>query len=329
MARSLRILFEGAYYHVINRGQGKREVFCDRMDYQNFLDILSEACQVYGAKIVAYCLMGNHYHLLVKTPKGNLSDFMRHVNGVYTQRFNKRYKQDGSLFKGRYKSVVVQEGSYLLRLIRYIHNNPVRSGIVKFANGYLYSSHKAFLSGKESNWLRFKDTLKTQWKREKDLIRAYREYMKKDDEVVDEYLRDKSKQAARAIIYGDEGYKDKIKMTYLGAKRLYGEVPEGRRAKDEIAVRIIKREVAKEFKIGEDELLRSRRGRENTARMMALVLARESSGYRHRELGQLFGGISYKSVSSNYDRFKKRCRENKELKRLFERIRSRCSQEET
>lgn len=329
MARPLRILFEDAYYHVINRGQGKRDIFCDQEDYHSFQEILKGACQVYGVRIVAYCLMRNHYHLLVQTPKANLSDYMRQVNGVYTRIFNKRYKQDGTLFKGRYKAVVVQEGSYLLRLVRYIHNNPVRAGIVKDPGEYLYSSHKAYLEGKEQEWLRFKAGLKTQWKNEKDVKKAYREYMKKDDEELKEYLDQKRSKAVNAIIFGEEEYLDKIKTTYLNAKRLYGEIPEGKRLKDEINNETIKKAVKTAFKINEKELVACKRGKENIGRMLAIGLIRECSGYPYREIGQMFGGISYKSAAKYYERVKKRCITDKAFKKLFDDIKVTCSQVET
>ena len=92
MARQLRILFEGANYHIINRGQSKREIFLEDKDYKIFIDILRECCERYKVKIGAYCLMNNHYHLLVHTPDANLSQFMRQVNGLYTQRFNKKQR---------------------------------------------------------------------------------------------------------------------------------------------------------------------------------------------------------------------------------------------
>ncbi|MBU1043628.1 MAG: transposase [Candidatus Omnitrophica bacterium] len=170
MARALRILFAGAHYHVINRGQGRRAIFLDEKDNKTFLNILSKACETYKVNIVAYCLMKNHYHLIVHTPEANLSAFMRQLNGVYTQVFNQRYKHDGPLFKGRYKAIVVQAGSYLLRLIRYVHKNPERAGIANKCKGGLYTSHEAFDSGKESDWLKFKYVLKNQNKVKVDLI---------------------------------------------------------------------------------------------------------------------------------------------------------------
>ena len=110
-------------------------------------------------KVTAYCLMPNHYHLLLHTPDGNISRCMRHVNGVYTQRFNRTHKKDGQLFRGRYKAVVVDNDSYLLEVMRYIHKNPVRAGIVKAVDDFAWSSHKGYVSGaKKWDWL-YRDLL--------------------------------------------------------------------------------------------------------------------------------------------------------------------------
>ena len=98
-------------------------------------------------KVSAYCLMSNHYHLLVQTPEGNLSRCMRHLNGVYTQRFNRKYDRDGQLFRGRYKAVLVEEDSYLLELLRYIHRNPLEAGMVQDLEGWPpWSSHRGYLA---------------------------------------------------------------------------------------------------------------------------------------------------------------------------------------
>ena len=102
---------------------------------------MHEAIELFALRISAFCLMPNHYHLLVQTPDANLSRCMRHINGVYTQRFNGAHSIDGQLFKGRYKAIVVAEGDYLLQLVRYIHRNPVRAGIVGNPADYKWSSH--------------------------------------------------------------------------------------------------------------------------------------------------------------------------------------------
>ncbi|MBL1260698.1 MAG: transposase [Thiotrichaceae bacterium] len=111
MARPLRIEYENAFYHVMNRGRGRQGIYTADEYYHAFLKCLKEAHQLFGLEIHAYCLMGNHYHLLVKTPWGNLSRAMRHINGVYTQRHNRLKKTNGSLFRGRYKAILVDEHS--------------------------------------------------------------------------------------------------------------------------------------------------------------------------------------------------------------------------
>ena len=130
MSRPLRIQYQDAWYHVMNRGRRGEDIFIDEKDYQLFLKLLQEASKQWGVNITAFCLMSNHYHLLVQTPLANLSRFMRHIDGVYTQRFNRKHKLDGQLFRGRYKSILIGEQNYILELIRYIHFNPVKAGIV-------------------------------------------------------------------------------------------------------------------------------------------------------------------------------------------------------
>ncbi|MDY7035489.1 MAG: transposase, partial [Thermodesulfobacteriota bacterium] len=104
MSRPLRIQFPGAWYHVMNRGRHGEEIFAKKEDYLSFLDLLEELDEVYNVKVAAYCLLSNHYHLLIQTLDSNLSRSMRHLNGVYTQRYNRRHGYDGQLFRGRYKS---------------------------------------------------------------------------------------------------------------------------------------------------------------------------------------------------------------------------------
>ena len=154
MVRPLRIEYPGAWYHVMNRGRRGENVFADRDDYVTFIALLQETSEMFDFQVSAFCLMSNHYHILVQTPSGNLSRAMRHVNGVYTQRYNRRHDTDGQLFRGRYKSVLVQEDSHLLELLRYIHRNPVRAQMCNGASDYLWSSHHGYLiSTKKWEWL--------------------------------------------------------------------------------------------------------------------------------------------------------------------------------
>ena len=126
MARALRLLFPGAYYHVTCRGNERKAVFRDDTDRSVFLEKLKKSIEIYGVRLHAYVMMDNHFHLIVETPGGNLSEFMRHFNIVYTAAFNRRHKRVGHLYQGRYKAILIDQESYLLELTRHVHVNPVR-----------------------------------------------------------------------------------------------------------------------------------------------------------------------------------------------------------
>jgi len=144
MARPLRIEYPGCYYHVTSRGNEQKDIFKSRRDREQFLSYLQTAVERYGARIHAYCLMTNHYHLLLETPKGNLSQIMRHINGAYTTYFNVKRKRIGHLFQGRYKAIIVEADEYALELSRYIHLNPVRVGLVAKPQEYEWSSYRGY-----------------------------------------------------------------------------------------------------------------------------------------------------------------------------------------
>jgi putative transposase len=126
MARPLRIQYPGAVYHVTCRGIERRKIFLDDKDRGKFLRLLSLSLNIYSAKLHAYVLMDNHFHLLVETPLGNLGEFMRHFNITYTSYLNRRRRRVGPLYQGRYRSVLVEKEAYLSVLSRYIHLNPIR-----------------------------------------------------------------------------------------------------------------------------------------------------------------------------------------------------------
>ncbi len=141
MARPLRIEFPGAVYHVTSRGNARADIFEDDSDRELFLKILGQVVKRFNWLCHAYCLMGNHYHLLIETPEGNLSAGMRQLNGVYTQAFNRAHHRDGHVFKGRFKAVLVEKESHLLELCRYVVLNPVRAAMVKQPEEYRWSSY--------------------------------------------------------------------------------------------------------------------------------------------------------------------------------------------
>ena len=187
MSRPLRIDYPNAWHHVMNRARRGQDLFVDKADYQQFIDLLQEITELFKVNVAAYCLMPTHYHLMLQTPDANLSRCMRHLNGVYTQRYNVSHRCDGTLFRGRYKSILVDADNYLLQLVRYIHRNPLAAGLVKRLDQYVWSSHKGYLSkAKKWNWL-YKhfvlDMLTTQINSQ---IQVYRQFMaqEQDEDLV-------------------------------------------------------------------------------------------------------------------------------------------------
>lgn len=143
MARPLRIVYPGAVYHITNRGNDKKDIFKDDQDRETFLKILALVNKRYHWLCHAYCLMDNHYHLMIETPDGNLSLGMRQLNGVYTQARNKRRNKTGHLFQGRYKAILIQKDSHLLEVCRYVVLNPVRAKMVEKPEDWKWSSYLA------------------------------------------------------------------------------------------------------------------------------------------------------------------------------------------
>lgn len=178
MARPLRVEYDGAVYHITSRGNAKKPIFKDDEDRKTFLDILHKVNKRYNWLCHAYCLMNNHYHLIIETPDGNLSKGMRQLNGVYTQSFNKRHDRVGHIFQGRYKAILIQKESHLLEVCRYVVLNPVRAKTVQYIEEWEWSSYKA-TAGKE----RLLPCLTTNWilgqldKKRKQAEKEYREFV--------------------------------------------------------------------------------------------------------------------------------------------------------
>lgn len=160
MSRPLRVEFAGALYHVTSRGNARQPIYLDEQDFTLFIEVLADTCQRFNWVVHSYCLMTNHYHLLLETPDGNLSQGMRQLNGVYTQKFNRKHRRVGHLYQGRYKAILVDKDAYLLEVGRYILLNPVRAGMVDTPNEYEWSSwHNTVGHNEAPDWLAIDQTL--------------------------------------------------------------------------------------------------------------------------------------------------------------------------
>jgi REP element-mobilizing transposase RayT len=178
MARPLRLEFAGALYHVTTQGNGRADIVLSDYDRRLFLDVLGGVCERFGWRVHAYCLMTNHYHLLVETPDANLAKGMRQLNGVYTQRFNRTHGRFGHVFQGRYKAIVVQKEAYLLGMARHIVLNPVRAGIVPSPSAWPWSSYLATIGAQPApEWLESSAILGSFGKTHEGAVPAYMRFI--------------------------------------------------------------------------------------------------------------------------------------------------------
>ncbi len=224
MARPLRLEFVGALYHITSRGDRREDIYEDDRDRKQFLSILGEVCKRYNWICHAYCLMSNHYHLLIETPDGNLSKGMRQLNGVYTQYFNRQHSRVGHVFQGRYKAILVDKSSYLLELARYIVLNPVRASMVRFAEDWPWSSYRA-TAGEQGcpDWLRVDWLLAAFGRKKVKAIEAYRQFVSDGKNGSSPWRLLKNQ-----VYLGDDAFVEKM-MEKIDGDRELSEVPASQR----------------------------------------------------------------------------------------------------
>lgn len=207
MPRQPRIEYSGAIYHITTRGDNKENIFIDEKDRWNFLSILKDITKKYNWLNYCYCLMNNHYHLLIKTPDANLSKGMKQLNGIYTQRFNKKHNRVGHVFQGRYNAKLVQKENYLMVLIRYIMLNPVRAGLINSPEKWKWSSYNEIIENYGKSNFIAKDFILSQFSSKKneaiDLFKKFICSAIKEDKLLDKF-RKKS-------IVGDNYFVERIK----------------------------------------------------------------------------------------------------------------------
>ncbi len=316
MSRAQRIIYSNAYYHVMNRGAGRQKIFNDRVDRELFLQTLGEACHQFCIEVHAWCLMGNHYHLLIKTPHANLSRAMRHINGVYTQRYNRSNKTDGPLFRGRYKAILVDSDSYLLHLSKYIHLNPVTARIVAKLEEYEWSSYSAYVDKiKPPIWL-VREEVYDQLTESEHKAEHYKSFMTNED-LDKKLIKFYSLQSGSPVL-GDDVFINALTLVKPST-----ETPRHSQVYTRPSISRVISEVALLF--GEDisTLITVKKGRikSNTPRKMAMYIARKYGDYRFQELADAFGLQHYGSASYAVYAFAQELQNNNEgLKTLVTRV---------
>jgi REP element-mobilizing transposase RayT len=299
MVRPLRIEYPGAWYHVMTRGRRREQIFLEERDYQTFLDLLMESVELWNLRIAAYCHMPNHYHLIVQTPDANLSPCMRHINGVYTQRFNRRHGCDGQLFRGRYKSILVDADSYLLQLVKYIHRNPLRAGQTDKVDRYVWSSHKGYISrAKKWDWLHKEFVLSMFSEDKTEGMKSYSHFVAMEDS---EEITNVFQKKRWPSVLGTEDFVNSIRKRFF-VHKADDEVPQSKELAPDSGQ--IKQAVCQSYGINETELLVSRRGVFNEPRNVGIYLMRRLRGESLRQIAEQFQMRKYSSVSSVIERMK-------------------------
>ncbi len=315
MSRPLRIEYPGAWYHVMNRGRRHCDVFEGEEDFHLFIDILKSTSKMWNLKVSAYCLMSNHYHLLIQTPDGNLSRCMRHLNGVYTQRFNRRHGYDGQLFRGRYKAILVEEDHYLLELLRYIHCNPTKAGLVRNLDDYRWSSHHGYVADQQRwHWLH-REPLLTMFSDVR--ARAFAEYRdfvcQEESEDIQHFFSLKNLPS----ILGSEQFIDMIKETF---GELHKDLELSNREVLSVDGQAVIQAVCAVCDIDKEQLLTVRRGVANVPKDLAMYVLRAHSQKTLKEIGAVLECNRYSTVNTAISRFESMMEGNVTVREMYVRV---------
>jgi REP element-mobilizing transposase RayT len=316
MARQLRVEFENAFYHVTSRGNQRDKIFYDAADRERFLEILSRTKERYGFLLHAYALMDNHYHLLMETPKANLSQIMQNINTSYTVYVNRKYQRSGHLLQGRFKGIIVDKDRYLIALSRYIHLNPVRAKLVKRPADYPWTSYKAFLDQKaEDSLVDTGDTLSYFSKHRKRAVRAYREFV----EAAEGKEENPFAAMEAGLLLGKGPFKAKV-LRRIEKMKVDEEIPQARRLRKRVSVDAVIK--ACQLFYGRNRKALVERVRGNEGRQVAIYLAKILSGEKGKEIGRHFG-IKGPAVSDAIKRIEGRLEKESQLRERIEFLRGR------
>lgn len=270
MTRPLRIEFADALYHVTSRGNAQQDIYLDDEDRELFMLVLGECCELFNWSVHSWCQMTNHYHLLIETPDANLSKGMRYVNGVYTQKFNRKHSRVGHVFQGRYKAILVDKNEYLQELSRYIVLNPVRAGMVEGAENWDWSSYGVTVGMNNCpSWFDREWILSSFGKKEITAIMHYIQFVANGVQQPSPWSKIKNQ-----IYLGSEEFVEQV-QSHIADKNI-SEIP-----------KIQRRAVPKTLKIY-DTLTNSRNE--------SIVMAYRSGGYTLEEIGK-HHSLHYSSIS--------------------------------
>jgi REP element-mobilizing transposase RayT len=312
MARAWRIEYEGAYYHLLSRGNERRDIFRSDADRRMFLDTLSESCERFDFELFAYVLMPNHYHLLIRTRQANLSRAMQWFSGTYTRRFNNRHARSGHLFQGRFKSMLVQNDAYVLQLSCYIHRNPLRAGLVQRLADYPWSSYLAYAySSRPPGGLSTQLILS-----HFDLPDPHRAYREK----VQGYAQEERclwEDFRHGFIMGSKQFAESVRNRFL-PEQLDTELTQQRHLARDKELSGALKTAAQWLGCDLPHLISKRRVSRADKEMRDLLIywLWKSGLFRNEHIGTLFG-LTYSAVSHSVQGMKNKLQSDKNLRALF------------
>lgn len=295
MTRQLRILYPGAWYHVMNRGANRRDLFLKKKHYKLFLDLLNKISSIYKIEIHAYCLMTNHYHLLLRTPEPNLPSAMKYLDSVYTKSFNRDTSRDGPVLRGRYKAILIDYDEYLLQVSRYIHLNPLEAKMIENLDDFPWSSYPYYIGRKNKpSWL-YTDFTYNYFQGENPVLRLKKYTEVGNEETIKKFYSSKKIKP----ILATEQFIDnldyniptspEITDTKIFSQKYYFE--------DIIGV------VIKVSGATTQELLKSCRGHMNIPRSIFIYLSRYIGGYKIKEIAEYLSTCKYSAISLSLNNF--------------------------
>lgn len=306
MTRPLRINYENAVYHIIARGNRKEDIFYSDEDKRLFQEKMNKTFQKYSLICYAYCLMDNHYHLFLKTPKANLSKAMHYLNASYANYFSARYRLSGPLFQGRYKSILVDQDEYSIVLSAYIHLNPYQAGIKDWPN-YPASSLSDYL-GKRTPLIENLNTRFILQQFHLQLTHARRLYLKYlQDNLNLKYPKEEIKYS---IALGSETFLKKIEQ-HISSYGRNREIQATNLVFQSSPEKVIS-QISQTFQISKEAVFRKKRG--NTYRLLAIYLIKNNTPLSLQEIGKIFT-MDYTAVSQAARRFEDRMSKDKSLKK--------------
>ena len=307
MTRPYRLQLEDCLYHITSRGDDRKKVFISKYDYEKFLEYLRLAKDKYKFYLYAYCLITNHYHLLIETTQPNLSRIMQYINSSYTIYYNTKRRRCGHVFQGRYKSIVVEKDSYFLELTRYIHLNPVRAKIVTDPSKYEWSSCRGYIKKKGNAYI--------------------------DEEYMRRYFDMSGKQYQDFALEGINKQENPFKDIYAGfilgrtkfikdkLKRLKGQIEGGevsyrKKINSSLDIDSIVRAVSRKYGQSVNEICKAKR-KPLLSKKIAIYLSKRLTGLTNREIGEFFG-IGHSAVSKAAMDISKLAEKDKTVKREIE-----------